>query len=67
VIGNSICEVSLDDGSVEIVAEQNDRLVCLPFAVVYSPDGNEIAFGGAVEDGAATFNQIFMTESKHSK
>jgi len=67
VIGNSICEVSLDDGSVEIVAEQNDRLVCLPFAGVYSPDGNEIAFGGAVEDGAATFNQIFMTESKHSK
>ncbi|WP_414707321.1 DUF3748 domain-containing protein [Rhodopirellula sp. UBA1907] len=67
VIGNSVCEVSLSDGRVEIVAEQKDRFVCLPFAVVYSPDGKEIAFGGAVKDNERTFNQIFVTESKLSK
>ncbi|MEO9595425.1 DUF3748 domain-containing protein [Rhodopirellula bahusiensis] len=66
VMGNSVCEVNLNDGHVETVAKGDGLFRCLSFAVVYSPDGNKIAFGGAVEDGERSFNQIFLTDSKQT-
>ncbi|MFG0267533.1 MAG: DUF3748 domain-containing protein [Rhodopirellula sp. JB055] len=64
VIGNSVCEVNLTDGRIETLAEGGSRIRCLPFAVVYSPDGSHVAFGGAVSSDNGSCNQIFLADSK---
>jgi hypothetical protein len=67
VIGNSVCEVDLSNGHTETVAEGGTQFCCLPFAVVYSPDGSRIAFGGAVSSDNGLYNQIFVADSKAEK
>ncbi|WDQ18135.1 DUF3748 domain-containing protein [Rhodopirellula sp. P2] len=64
VMGNSVCEVDLSDGRVEVLAEGGGLFRCLPFAVVYSPDGSRVAFGGAVSSGDESYSQVFVADSK---
>ncbi|KLU03406.1 Uncharacterized protein YidR [Rhodopirellula islandica] len=63
VMGNSVCEVDLSDGRVVTLAEGGEQFRCLPFAVVYSPDGSRVAFGGAVSSGDKSCNQVFVVDS----
>ncbi|WP_230274873.1 DUF3748 domain-containing protein [Rhodopirellula halodulae] len=60
VIGDEVCEVTLDGGVSRCLARQDADQRFLPFAVVYSPDGKMVAFGAAAKHGEDWWNQVYV-------
>ena len=63
---NSVCVTETDTGRTVRITERCETVRApRPEAVVFSPDGQRIAFVRQTEDGGHWFNQIFVVDLPH--
>ena len=60
--GNAVQMTDVASGKLFEVAPESAEAPVLPLAVVFSPDGRQIAYQRRVKSGDAVYNQIFVTD-----